>query len=734
MKRHRTTRQIFYCLFVAASSMAGQALPGASDSELLTVLRQFSAIQLGPPPFSGETPSRALTLDTKTDERLADQFAQASDDSRALTTNAALLPVEIECRSVEAASLAGRQVAALGRTVTSVFDRYIFAELSAQDVSLVAAMAGVTRVAPQDRLISQWARSQNSEQTGAEGGQRMHVSLIRAQGITGHGVKIGIIDQGFAGMDELAATHETLRSRPIRVFGSSRDLKVSRHGTACAEIISAIAPGAELYLAGFDGREDHLLEAARWLIDQGVQILNFSGANPLGSTDGSDRMSQFIDRHPEVLWVIGAGNAANTHWGGAVTDANGDGYLDIGEDGSPFLAMIPMEPQVDIFVRWSAASSAERTTDSRSAPKSASEALPRPDLDVYLVEADAKSRRVRWVAKSAHRQRKASDSLTEEIHLAGPEWEGRHLALIVRKEGTGTAASVHVVVASAARILPRKASGSVLSPSSAASAVSVGAFDVLEDRLAVYSGQGPTDDGRVKPELVAPTRVSSRVMVGAGGRFTGTSAAAPHAAALAALLIERYRPTSVEQTRSLLMRASIPAGAVRPNNQYGYGQMDAAGLSRESGRLARKEVVADPVDLPERFGGTVSAALLDRLRSAPAAENSALRADVTADQTSYHFGESIRITVSASSSANCSLLYRDSAGHYSVLAAELAVPGDRAIPFPVDGHDLQAGAPEGLDEMLLICGGTDPIDISAVDPQNLPASLAVARREIRIVR
>src|SRR5205807_741546 len=54
-----------------------------------------------------------------------------------------------------------------------------------------------------------------------------------------------------------------------------------------------------------------------------------------------------------------------------------------------------------------------------------------------------------------------------------------------------------------------------------------------------YSTEGPTDDGRMKPDLAAPTAVAV-----VGGYFSGTSAAAPHVGGEAALIWSQVAATT----------------------------------------------------------------------------------------------------------------------------------------------------------------------------------------------
>jgi len=71
--------------------------------------------------------------------------------------------------------------------------------------------------------------------------------------------------------------------------------------------------------------------------------------------------------------------------------------------------------------------------------------------------------------------------------------------------------------------------------------VSVGAVDAANPRNGFaepYSARGPTNDGRVKPDIVAPDDVAVSGAAGFPTPFLGTSAAAPHIAGMAALPVD----------------------------------------------------------------------------------------------------------------------------------------------------------------------------------------------------
>ena len=136
-------------------------------------------------------------------------------------------------------------------------------------------------------------------------------------------------------------------------------------------------------------------------------------------------------------------------------------------------------------------------------------------------------------------------------------------------------------------------SAQIGTPGSAEDVITVGALD-KDTAIAIYSSQGPTEEGRIKPNIAF---VGSSVMsveantVSGYEPLSGTSMATPGAAGVAALMYQANPDLSPFDVRNIMQETSTyrvchymaaneacPEDAIpknRQNNVYGHGQVEA---------------------------------------------------------------------------------------------------------------------------------------------------------------
>ena len=95
-------------------------------------------------------------------------------------------------------------------------------------------------------------------------------------------------------------------------------------------------------------------------------------------------------------------------------------------------------------------------------------------------------------------------------------------------------------------------------------------------KFAFFSSRGPTRDGRLKPEVVAPGFYVLGPEAGSSGYIPlpGTSMASPVVAGLVALILEENPNLDVNGVRGVLSSQALSDGFTGslPNNIYGYGK------------------------------------------------------------------------------------------------------------------------------------------------------------------
>ena len=117
--------------------------------------------------------------------------------------------------------------------------------------------------------------------------------------------------------------------------------------------------------------------------------------------------------------------------------------------------------------------------------------------------------------------------------------------------------------------------GTVNSPASLPEAFAVGATDEY-DVVATFSSRGPSPWGEIRPHVGAPgVYVRSALPGGLYGVSNGTSMAVPHVVGLVALLRSVSPTLSVTDTELIITSTAVPLGTPVPNNDTGWGRIDA---------------------------------------------------------------------------------------------------------------------------------------------------------------
>jgi len=143
-----------------------------------------------------------------------------------------------------------------------------------------------------------------------------------------------------------------------------------------------------------------------------------------------------------------------------------------------------------------------------------------------------------------------------------------------------SAAALGITVVVAAGNERLKPWGHITAPADGDSVIAVGAVN-SSGLIASFSSPGPTADGRIKPDICAQgVGVWSMGHWGGYTTFGGTSAATPLAAGAIALLLELHPDWGPIDVRSAVWATASKRGdRSYPNNDYGYGVIDAAAAS-----------------------------------------------------------------------------------------------------------------------------------------------------------
>jgi subtilisin family serine protease len=372
---------------------------------------------------------------------------------------------------------------------------------------------------------------------------RLGVDRWHAAGHRGQGVKVAVIDSGFRGYRSYLGTAlpPTVLARSFRADGQL-EARDSQHGILCGEVIHALAPEAELLFTSWEpDRPDTFVAAVAWARQQGARVLSCSVIMPCWSDgEGGGPVHAGLagalgrgDKPADVAAFACAGNIAQRHWSGPFRPGP-DGYHEW-RPGQRDNGLMPWgdDERVSVEVCWPAGGGYTLTVLDAVTGAEVGRAPPEPQAGGYCAV-------VRFQPKRA----------------------GQY-AVRVRSAG-GAPGPFHVAVLGGwlERYTER---GSIPFPADGAEFAAVGAWEATG--RAAYSSCGP-NSGAPKPDFVAPVPFPS------GWRskpFAGTSAAAPQAAGLAALVLGRHPDWTPARVRAALRQAAADLAPPGHDYETGYG-------------------------------------------------------------------------------------------------------------------------------------------------------------------
>jgi len=445
--------------------------------------------------------------------------------------------------------------------------------------------------------------------------EAIEADRLHEKGFRGAGVNVAILDFSFSGdvRDEFGAHRisyyrlaESIDGRAPDVVPGLDTTSAGDHGEACARAVLDIAPEANLFLLStgtINGRKEALRLLATGQLEVegetiGIDVVSDSTyyPYPFDHGDGRGDIAQLGDAIVDagVVYVNALGNFAQgenttmSFFGGSFEDADGDGLLDLVPDATDPVLRNTIDLVVDPFMVWLAGGAFLRFSlewdgwswlvreDAAPEEWNPEDFIRVQDLDLVVYSQDEDTGELTEVARSDTPQlrRPADGGLvppTENLQFIIREG-GTYRISIENSTGRYPLAgpierpvSVHLHVRASApfTLSEHTESGSFVNMGGATRPIGVGAVELTTAGwcVAAYSSRGPTSDGRVKPEIVAPTHFAT-VVPGYAPCFEGTSASAPIVAGAAALLIDAARAGGIPHTPEKIKEALLHAATV----------------------------------------------------------------------------------------------------------------------------------------------------------------------------
>jgi len=581
---HRPRAAAFVLLALAAAAATAQsALPAEELSEQArTQLRTIYAEKASRTPAQKKLSTQLVYAVRELAGDPAMIGIPRLNDPRVEQARIQGLSLEVDM-TAEVSETLLQEIRSLGGRIVNAFAEYrtIRAFLPLSAIEPLAERGDVTR-------IREAAQPITNKINTSQGDVAHRANVARSiSGVNGSGVKVGVLSDS---IDALASLQASGDLPAVNVISGQSGNPGSSEGTAMLEIVHDLAPGAQLWFATGGGGEPNCANNIAQLAAAGCKVIvddiGYATEHPFQDDIVAQAVNTVIGQGVSYFSSAGnEGNLSSTKSGtwegdfssGAAIDgwpshnftagANLNGIVSIGA------------PNPVLFLWWSDANGSSAN-----------------DYDLCLVDATATT----ILTCSADSQDGNDDPLEAVpldatavggyvLILKDPAAQPRFLNLTNRRGRLGVATSGQTRGHSAAAGAFSVAAVDVASAAGGAfvggGANPVESFSSDGPRRIFYNANGtPITPGnylssggtlRQKPDIAAADGVATATS-SAFNPFFGTSAAAPHAAAIAALMLQAKPGATPAEVRQAFASTSLDIMAPGVDRDSGYGIVDAA--------------------------------------------------------------------------------------------------------------------------------------------------------------